>query len=114
MKPPIEKKAILLLPKGIEIYLEDFNLTLGGLIELAQESLDDLNITSDGFGPMKYFFFVNTSTSAMIDDTPDLQRPLSTLGIHDRDVIELRLCNPTSETDGQVLNPMRGVKFFIK
>ncbi|CAN5467910.1 hypothetical protein BH09VER1_BH09VER1_26140 [soil metagenome] len=111
---PMDKKATLVLPKGVEIYLEDFDLTLGGLIDLVQETLDDPNITPDGFGPIKYFFFVNTSTGSMIDDTPGLSRPLSRLGINDRDIIDLRLCHPAPEPDGTILNPMRGVKFFIK
>lgn len=50
----MDKKATLLLPKGVEIYLEDFDLTLGGMIQLVQETLDDENITPECFGPGKY------------------------------------------------------------
>ncbi|MGC3990197.1 MAG: hypothetical protein QM796_11045 [Chthoniobacteraceae bacterium] len=108
------KKATLHLPNGIEIELEDFDISLGRLIELSQEALDDLKITPEDFGPMKYFFFVNSSTGSLMDDTLSLKRSLSSLAINDRDIIELRLCNPATLPDGRVLNPMRGVQFYIK
>ena len=110
----MNKKATLLLPTGIEIDLEEFDLTLGGLIQLAQDALDDPSISPDGFGALKHFFFVNASTGSLVDSLLDLQRPLSTLFIGDRDVVELRLCNPRPEPDGTVLNPMRGVTKFVK
>lgn len=110
----MNKKATLLLPNGIEIDLEEFDLTLGELIQLAQDSLNDPSITPEGFGALKHFFFVNSSTGSLIDSLLDLKRPLSTLFIDDRNVIELRLCQPDPEPDGTVLNPMREVTKFVK
>ncbi|MBE2180294.1 MAG: hypothetical protein IAE97_07465 [Chthoniobacterales bacterium] len=109
----MEKKATLLLPSGLEVYLEEFDLTLGELISLAQDNFDDSNISPEGFGALKYFFFVNSSRGSLIDGHLDLKRSLSTLFIDDRDVVELRLCNPAPQPDGSVLNPMRGVKTFV-
>ena len=110
----MNKKATLRLPTGIEIDLEEFDLTLGELIQLAQDSLDDEKITPEGFGVGKHFFFVNSSTGSLIDSLLDLKLPLSSLFIDDRHVVELRLCNPSPEPDGSVLNPMRGVTTFVK
>lgn len=109
----MNNKATLLLPTGIEIDLEEFDLTLRELIVLAQETLDDSNITPEAFGALNHFFFVNSSTGSLIDSTLDLGRQLSTLFINDRDVIELRLCKPKPQPDGTVLNPMRGVTKFV-
>ena len=109
----MSKKATLLLPTGIEIELEEFELTLRGLIELAQETLDDLEIVPEKFGASKHFFFVNVSTGSLLDSLLDLRTPLSALFIGDRDVVELRLCNPAPGPDGRVLNPMRGVTKFV-
>lgn len=50
----------------------------------------------------------------MIDSIPGLERPISTLGINDRDIVELRLQHPAPAPDGTVLNPMRGIKAYIK
>ena len=110
----MNKKATLLLPTGIEIDLEEFDLTLGELIQLAQDALDDPNITPEGFDVGKHFFFVNASTGSLIDSLVDLRRPLSTLFIEDRNVVELRLCKPRPQPDGTVLNPMRGVTKYVK
>jgi len=108
------KKATLLLPTGIELDLEDLDLTLGSLIQLVHESFDHPAITPDRFGALKDYFFVNSSTGCLIDANLDLKRPLSTLFIGDRDVIELRLCDPSPRPDGTVINPMRGVTRFVK
>ena len=110
----MNKKATLLLPTGIGIDLEEFDLTLGGLIALAQENLDNPSIAPENFGALKQFFFVNSSTGSLIDSLLDLRRPLSTLAINDRDVVELRLCQPRPQPDGTVLNPMRGVTKYVK
>lgn len=110
----MNQKATLLLPTGIEVDLEEFGLTLGELIQLAQDTLDDPSITPEGFGATKHFFFVNSSTGSLIDSLLDLRRPLSTLFIDDRHVVELRLCNPSPDPGGMILNPMRGVSKFVK
>jgi predicted nucleotide-binding protein len=110
----IKKKAIFLLPTGVEISLEKFNLTLGELIAIAHKALDDSRITPEGFGATKKFFLVNTSSGSLLDSHLDLKRPLSTLFIQDGNVIELRLCQPDPQTDGRVLNPMRGVTKFVQ
>ncbi len=110
---PSEKAAIVLLPRGIGICLERFDFTLGDLIKLSREVLNDSNITADNFGHEKHFFFVNSSTGSLITDNLDLARSLPNIGIHEKDVIELRLTSPAPEANGQTLNPMRGVKFFI-
>ncbi len=74
---PVDLKATMRLPNDIEIDLEEFNTTtLGKMIELAGESIDDPNITVDNFGPLKYFFFVNPALEFMIDNTVALSRPL--------------------------------------
>jgi hypothetical protein len=99
----MNKKATLLLPTRIEIDLEEFDLTLGELIKLPEEYLDDPSITPENFGVLKLFFFVNSSTGSLINSVLDLGRPLSTLFIEDRNVVELRLSEPDPERDGRVL-----------
>jgi hypothetical protein len=84
------------------------------MILLAQERLDDPSITLENFRAMERFFFVNTSTGSLISSTLDLSRTLSTLSIDDGDVVELRFCESQPQFDGTILNPMRGVKTFIK
>jgi len=109
----MNKKATLILPTGVEIYLEEFDMTLADMIGIAQETLDDSDLVPENFGALKYFFFVNTTTGSMIEQNLDLSRPLSTLFINDRDIIELRMCKPKPQPDGSVLNPMRGVTMFV-
>lgn len=108
------KKATLLLPSGSKIELDDFKLTLGELIGIAHETLEDARFTPENFGVSADFFFVNTSTGSLIDSLLDLSRPISTLFINDSDVVELRLCQPDPQPDGAILNPMRGVTNFIR
>lgn len=110
----MNKKATLLLPSGIEIDLEEFDLTLGELIQLAQDNLNDLSITPENFGVTKHFFFVNVSTGSLIDALLNLRLPLSKLFIDDRHVVELRFCKPSPGPDGTMLNPMRGITKFVK
>ncbi len=111
---PVDKKATLRLPTGIAIDLRDFDLTLGQLITLSREALDDPRIVFEEFGATKLFFFVNSSTGSLIDSLVDLRRPLSTLFINDGDTVELRPCQPLPQTDGTYLNPMFGVTKFVR
>lgn len=109
----MNNNATLLLPTGVEVALGEFDSTLGELIQLAQDALNDPGITADAFGALKYFFFVNSSTGLLIDSNLDLERPLSTLVVNDGHVLELRLCNPSPQSNGTVLNPMRGVTKYV-
>ena len=106
-------EAAYVLPDGTEIELRNRNLTLGGLITLAHEILNDPMVSEKGFGVDRYFFYVNSSRGTLISDL-DLSRPLSTLPIESGDKIELRLCRPLPNSDGTTPNPMYGVKHSAK
>lgn len=112
--PPNRSRTRLLLPEGIEIELEEQDLTLGELIALSQHTLHDSRLTPEGFGVLKDYFFVNSSTGSLIDSILDMRRPLSTLCINAGDVIELRFRQPDPLSDGTILNPMRGVTKYVK
>ncbi len=107
-------QATLLLPNDTEIALKQFDLSLGQLVGLAQQALNDPKITPEGFGTQKHFFFVNSTTGSLFDSHLDLSRQLSTLFVSNGDVIELRLCQPNPQSDTAALNPMRGVTKYVK
>lgn len=102
------------LPDGTEIELRNSDLTLGGVITLAHEILNDSMISPIGFGVEQYFFFVNSTRGTLIDSQISLSRPLSTLPIGSGDKVELRQCSPFPQADGTILNPMYGVTNFAK
>lgn len=108
------KRATFHLPTGVKIEISDFSKTLGDLIRIAREEIGDLRIIPQNFGIGGDFFFVNSSTGSLIDNSVALHRPLSTLFVHDGNQLELRYCQPDPEPDGTILNPMYGVTKFVK
>lgn len=102
----------ILFHTGASLDLDNPAMTLGELIERSSDILVDDRISAEGFGPLKFFFFVNQTRGTLIDDQIALDRPLSTLPIAAGDQIELRLCDPPCLEDGVKLNPMFGVTRF--